>query len=402
SVAVTSNITGVTTSLTSLSHTLKTFGSETLCADANGNTNPTIVYTFSIEGLPADWSFNQIGLDITGYNAGGGKQESNDGINRKFNVSVAANGAGIASYTDLDPAAGVANARKVWETTTTGTITPGSPATLTITVTKGTENKGCFFGLNSIELSTVSGVDPDPNPNPNPDPDPNPTNKFYTIKWKNNTQSYMTAMGDGSIQIGSYSINNSVFWEFIPTEKENCYYIRNTANGLYIGSCNMTPSSNSRVHLSAEPVEYYVHLSAATSGDNRGCYWMSSTDCANYSDETKSPRALNKDGASSYVITWTASVANIGSYWTLTETDNLYEKCPFVIGNPYHITDGTGNVLDYSGNWLTYNPADKNTRWIFDGVSNAQGGYQIVNAQTKQPINDGTKYLVVENGTLYS
>lgn len=395
SVVVTSSLSGVTASLTSVSHSLKAFGSETLCADANGNSNPTIVYTFSLAGLPADWSFNQVGLDITGYNSSGKHQLSTDKVKRQFNVSVAANGSIIASYTDLDPAAGIEDARKVWETNTTAIVKPTSPATLTITVTKGTENNGCFFGLNSIILSTVGGVDP------NPGPDPAPSNKIYNIKWKNNTQSYITAMADGSIQIGNYNIKNPVFWEFIPTDKENCYYIRNTANGLYIGSCNKAPSSNSRVSLSTVPVEYYVHLSAATSGDNKGCYWMSSTDCDNYSDETKSPRALNKDGASNYIITWTAAVGNIGSYWTLVETTDLYEICPFTIGTPYNIADEAGNMYDHSGNWTEYNPSAKNTRWIFDGTSNAEGGYKIVNAQTNQPINDGARYRVVADGNHY-
>ncbi len=48
------------------------------------------------------------------------------------------------------------------------------------------------------------------------------------------------------------------FWELIPAGKTNCYYVRNTATGRYIGSCNMQPSSRSKVRMSDTPVEYYI------------------------------------------------------------------------------------------------------------------------------------------------
>lgn len=386
SVTVTSSLPGVSASLESVSHSLKAIGNETLCPDVNGSTNPSIVYSFTLSGLPDDWSFNHVGLDITAYNASGATQMTGDGKHRQFNVNVVANNYNVATFTDLDPAAGVANARKVWETSTGLKVNTGSAATLTIIVTKGTENVGCFFGLNSISLTTQSA----------------PANKVYNIKWKNNTQDYMTAMSDGSIQIGGYSINNAIFWEFIPTNKKNCYYIKNTANGLYLGSCNMNPNSASRISLSATPVEYYVDLSASTDGANAGCYWMSSTDCANYSDESKGPRALNKDGGSNYIITWTAGVGNVGSYWQLVETTDLYEIRAFAVGSPYHIADIFNMVLNYEFDWVSYSPTVKNASWIFSGTSNAAGGYQIVNAQTNEPINNGARYKVVANGDKFS
>lgn len=393
SVTVTSDMAGVKATLTSVSHNLKAFGSETLCADANGNSSPTIVFSFSISGLPTDWSANQLGLDITAYNGTGGLQQSNDNKKRQFNVEVQANSSQIASWSDLDPAAGITGVRKIWEKALNATLRPGNTMNFTITVTKGTENVGCFFGLNSICLSTNDDIEPEPPVN---------KSKVYTIKWKNNTSSYLTAMPDGSIQIGNYSPNNKVFWEFIPTENENCYYIRNTANNLYIGSCNKTPSSNSRITLSVDPVEYYVGLSASTSGDNQGCNWLSSTDCQNYAAETSGARCLNKDGASSYVITWTTGLTNVGSYWTLTETEDLYEVRPFSTELSYYILNADRQAYNYSGQWVTYSQADVNARWKFVGTSNAQGGYQIVNSTDNTPINDGISYKVIDNGLGYS
>lgn len=398
SVTVHSDLDGVTASLVSVSHSLKAVSNTIVCPDVNGNTSPTITMQFTIDNLPAGWSFNNVGLDIHALNASGGNQLSNDGKNRHFNVSVTSAGTQLVRYTDLDPAAGIEGVRKDWDAMTASTVVPASPMDLTITVTKGTDNQGCFFGLEGITLSTSETTPVEP-----PVP-PTPSNsKFYTIKWKNNTSDYMTEQPDGSIAIGDYAIYNKVFWEFIPTDNENCYHIRSVASGKYIGSCNLSPSSASRVQMSDTPVEYYVHLSAADSNANQGCYWMSSTDCDNYANEAAGARCLNKDGASSYVITWTSGVGNVGSYWTLTETENLYELRPFTpqpaIGNPsatYYIIDTNGRAYNHAGEWQLFNPTDADSQWYFVGTSNRGGGYQIVNARTNEPLNGGAMYMVAD------
>ena len=41
----------------------------------------------------------------------------------------------------------------------------------------------------------------------------------------------------------TYDVAKRIFWELIPTGEENTYFIKNTATGRYIGSCNKTPSS---------------------------------------------------------------------------------------------------------------------------------------------------------------
>ncbi|MCM1310742.1 MAG: GEVED domain-containing protein [Bacteroides sp.] len=386
-VNVTANIDGVTASLTSLSHAIKNVTNTVICADVNGSGDPTIVYNFTISGLPDGWSFNNVGLDVHALNGSGGDQQSNDNKVRQFNVSVTSGSQLLTSYTDLDPAAGITGVRKVWDSPTATEVTPGNPFELVITVTKGTRNDGCFFGLEGITLSTTETEEPEP-------PVVTPTtSKFYTIKWKNNTQNYMTEQADGSIAVGDYQTYNSVFWEFIPTDNENCYYIRNTASGKYIGSCNMTPNSASRVHMSDTPVEYYVHLSAATSGDNKDCYWMSSTDCDKYNQESEGARCLNKDGASSYVITWTTSTSSVGSYWTLIETENLYEPRPFTPGINYFIMNSVGETLTYEMTWQKYSRRSSNGQWKFIGDNT----FQIVNAKTNEAINNGTTYKVETN-----
>lgn len=400
-------IDGVTAELTSVSHTLKGItNNAVICPDVNGNTNPEISYVITVNGLPATERFNTLGLDIHALNGAGAYQQPNDNKKRQWNVTASINDNEFASYNDIDIAAGVTEGHKVWTATATDAVTATSPLVITINVGKGTANEGCFFGLSNV---TLSYVEAEPTPDPDPDPDPDDTDaKVYTIKWKNNTSSYITSQADGSIAVGSYATSSPMFWKFIPTDNENCYYIQNTANDLYIGSCNLTPGSSSRVQMSSTPVEYYVGRTSATEGEIAGCVWLTSTDCANYSSETSDARALNKDGASSYVITWQNGTGRVGSYWTLTETEDLYEPRPFepvaaigAKGSRYHITGADGKYFTADGQWADPDEtADRN--WYFVGTGNTTGGYQIVSAANDTPLNDGATYRIAYNGDTFS
>ena len=245
-------------------------------------------------------------------------------------------------------------------------------------------------------------VAPTPTPDPEPAPEPGEgEGKVYFISWKNTGADYITEEPDGRMTVQEKNVTKAQFWMFIPTEKENCFYIKNTATGRYMGSCNLTPASASKVFTSDTPVEYYVGKSAATSGENANCWFFSSTDCDNYSSESAGPRALNKDGASSYIITWTAGVNNVGSYWKLIETPDLYELCPFdvstaigSIGASYNIETPAGkNLTIADGNLALAAPDtfDENQEWYFVGASDGTG-YQVASASepaTVVAVNEG-------------
>lgn len=388
---------GVTASLTGVSHALKSECHDiALCPNVNANTNPTITFDFTITGLPADFTFNQLGFQTHAFNASGGNQVSTE--SRLYNIDVEANSTSIAQVTDQDISKGNENGHLTWDLDATSTVSASDPLTIHLTVTKGTTNPGCFFGLEEITLKTAeTTVDPDPIV---PDPVDPTGSKIYTIHWKNNSGIYINQTSGNTMQASAPDNKNMMFWEFIPTGKENCFYIRNTASGLYIGSCNMTPSSASRVGLSATPVEYYVGHSASTNNDNKDCVWLSSTDCANYDKESSGARCLNKDGGSTFVITWTTGVNNTGSYWKLTESEDLYEAQPFVpsneIGKPlgiYHLINSEGLSLTANQTWEPVAEV-ANQRWYFVGSGNSTGGYQIVSAQTNEAVNSGAKYTI--------
>lgn len=324
-------ISGATATLTAVSHAFKTGGSITsaiLCPNVNGNSNPTIELTLTVNGLPEGFAFNNIGLDIHALNGASNYQQSNDGVVRQWNVASTINDAAFGTLSNIDIAAGVntdGTTHKMWDVAGTQAVTTDGALSLKLTITKGTTNNGCFFGLSEVKFTTTAVV-----PDPEPEPDPTPEHEFsadkvYYIQWKNTGANYITENRDQSLTVADKKNTTKQFWRLIPVDgKSHCYHIQNVVTGNYIGSCNMNPSSSSRVSTSATAVEYYIGTTAG-SGDIAGCHYFSSTDCADYSNESAGPRALNKDGASSYIITWQAGTSRPGSYWKIVETTDEYQ-----------------------------------------------------------------------------
>ena len=362
-----------------------------LCPNINANTNPNIELAFTINGVPAGFTFDKVGLDIHALNGGSNYQEPSDGVTRQWNVTTTVNNAEFGALNDIDIAAGVGtsgNVHKVWDITGT-TVNADGTVTVKLAITKGTTNGGCFFGLSELQLST-DGEEPEPEPEPEPTPEPDTDGaKVYLISWKNTGTNYITEESDHRMTVQSRDNAKPQFWMFIPTENENCYYIKNTATDRYIGTCNLTPSSASKIYTSTTPVEYYVKQTTATSGEIANCYYFSSTDCTDYSSESAGPRALNKDGASDYVITWQAGTSRVGSYWQLIETEDLYEPRPYDGSEAIGKIGASYNVEAINGKNLTINegaPAlatpdafDENQEWYFVGTGNT-GGWQIASA----------------------
>lgn len=156
---------------------------------------------------------------------------------------------------------------------------------------------------------------------------PNP-DTYYNIVSKKNSQACMTEEKTGAVVTKGASPAVRCYWQFVPTGRENCFYIKNATTGRYIGSTNMQPSSNSKMTTQDEPVEFFIGKNTTAGTATEGAYYFSSTDCANYdfatAGDNQAPRAMNLDGASSNVIVWQAKQGDAGSYWLLEPTDYLY------------------------------------------------------------------------------
>ena len=217
--------------------------------------------------------------------------------------------------------------------------------------------------------------------------------KTYLILSVKYSGMYISEEADGTMVVSSKDNTKRMFWIFETADAAaGTFYIKNAVSGNYMQSCNKTPSSSSIMKTGSTPIAYYVGKSA--SGEFTGKYWLSSTDCDNYNDNSKTPRGLNKDGASSNVIVWNAGLTNGGSYWDLEETEDVYEIKPFVVSPdkehltiPYHIVSPNGQYLSHSGNWEAPSD-DQSFDWYFVGSSN-KTGYQIVNSKNKNVLSQG-------------
>ena len=152
-------IEGASATLVSTSHAFKGTGNNVtksiLCPNVNANAtpSPTIVLKFKVTGLSEFYTFNELGFHIHALNGSGLYQQNYDNVKRQWNVDVAAQESYFGTLSDIDIAAGIEGSNKMWEVSSSSNINTGKEGlTITLTITPGTENKGCFFGLSEIKL----------------------------------------------------------------------------------------------------------------------------------------------------------------------------------------------------------------------------------------------------------
>ena len=226
--------------------------------------------------------------------------------------------------------------------------------------------------------------------------------KVYRIRWSQADNLFISERQGGALGVEPKSLAEKQYWKFIPVAGQtNTYTVQNTATGHYIQSCNLPPSSASKISAGETAVAYYVAQNPRAQVANG--WYLSSTDCPNYADPAQSPRALNKDGASTSVITWMAGHANKGSYWWIEATTDEYEARPFLPGKQHSyllLHHGQALESDAEGHttWQALNELRPQT-WWFDGESNAAGGYRIVSHLTGLPLNEGARYRLREEKT---
>ncbi len=158
-------INGASATITRLDQSLRpTAGNVTesiLCPNVNGNTNPTININFTLNGIN-NFTFDKAGLHIHALNGGNGYQDPADNVVRQWNVQTNIGENTFGSLTNIDIAAGITGANKMWDIEG-GATTINGQTVIALTITKGTTNSGCFFGLSEIKLVKAEGVvEPEP------------------------------------------------------------------------------------------------------------------------------------------------------------------------------------------------------------------------------------------------
>lgn len=321
-----SGATATVTTSTDFKGTTGSVAASMLCFNVNGSTSPTINFSVAISGLKESLEFSEVGVDIHALNGSNAYQSNSDNKNRKWTVALTQNGNAFATLSDIDIAAGVGESgsvHKFWSMTGSE-VTATGDLTLNFTISaNASTNVGCFFGLTDITIGGHERINPTAGPEPEPEPEPTGfggTDKYYNIVWKTDG-SYMAESGSGVLQVEGKSNASKQYWQFLPTDKENCYYIQNAVTKRYIEACKTSADNTYNIGTVADPVEYYI----CQESSQNNAYRMTSTNCSNYSDTSKSPVGLNKNGANSYIITWTAGTGNSGSYWYINATEFDYD-----------------------------------------------------------------------------
>ena len=156
-------IDGASATITGLSHSFKaTAGNVTesiLCPNVNANTDPTININFTLNGI-SNFTVENAGLHIHALNGQSNYQSSSDNVVRQWNVETVIGENIFGSLANIDIAAGIDGVNKMWdiEVAEGNTITINGETVIALTITKGTTNNGCFFGLSEIRLVRAEEV----------------------------------------------------------------------------------------------------------------------------------------------------------------------------------------------------------------------------------------------------
>ncbi len=162
--------------------------------------------------------------------------------------------------------------------------------------------------------------------------------KVYVINRFGNQSGYIFQSGSQLLH-SSYNTSNRQFWRFIPTEKENCFYIQNVTTGWYIQSCNLPPvgGGGQPVPMGEAPVEYQVCKDNTAGASTNGYYYMSSTDQGTIDNSKDGTLGLNF-GANG-VVAFHIKTGRGNSYWEITETTDQW-TAPNYTHSPYARANG--------------------------------------------------------------
>lgn len=214
---------------------------------------------------------------------------------------------------------------------------------------------------------------------------------YYQINRNNNASMFLMHADDGSLKYAAADNALRCFWQFEPSGREGCYYVKNATSGQYLQSTRM-PGRNGRVTLGVDPVEYKIGRDAGATSATRGFYYLCSTD-QTVDATTNGTLGLNAQPGTGNVVCYDiCASSSANSYWALTEVDYTYEV-PLLSAAPdwehagealrYRLTASDGRCLawDEAGGALSLS-AKANTDaqgWFFVGRTNEREGYCIVN-----------------------
>lgn len=147
--------------------------------------------------------------------------------------------------------------------------------------------------------------------------------KVYVIHRNNDNNSYIYENGS-VLNTAPKTNTNKQYWQFVPTEKANCYYIQNVTSKRYVQS-SKTPGESKQIKVGNTPVEFEIKPNTNDGADAlKGFYYLCSTDQT--IDNTKDGTlGLNYASGQGQVVAFHIRYNRGNSYWDIQESAYDYE-----------------------------------------------------------------------------
>lgn len=117
---------------------------------------------------------------------------------------------------------------------------------------------------------------------------------------------------------------NKQYWQFVPTEKANCYYIQNVTSKRYVQS-SKTPGESKQIKVGNTPVEFEIKPNTNDgAGAFKGYYYLCSTD-QTIDNTVDGTLGLNYASTQGQVVAFHIRYNRGNSYWDIQESAYDYE-----------------------------------------------------------------------------
>lgn len=145
--------------------------------------------------------------------------------------------------------------------------------------------------------------------------------KTYVMHRYNDQNSYIYENAN-ALFAGAKMNTQKQYWQFIPTQKANCYYIQNVTTKRYIQSSSQ--AADIQVKTGTTPVEFEIKKNTTSGAAPNGYYYMCSTD-QTIDTSKDGTLGLNYQQSTGKVVAYHIRYNRSNSYWDINETDYDYE-----------------------------------------------------------------------------
>lgn len=227
--------------------------------------------------------------------------------------------------------------------------------------------------------------------------------KSYLIHRFSDANSYIYESGT-SLCASPNTPTQKQYWQFIPTEKDNCYYIQNVTSKKYVQSSSTAVEA--QIKVGTTPVEFEIKQNTTEGAAPKGYYYMCSTD-QTIDTSKDGTLGLNYQQSTGKVVAYHIRYNRGNSYWDIVESPYDYEAPAPIVRSDYSRRLGVyvlpcGEKGDAYLRSLTISGTPEVVRQSLQYVATAQPStyYLVDRKDTAQVVAGSTFYLNYEAANL--